>query len=207
MRASTTGVTASQRGQSGWLTAELLLCVAGKKSIAIDLKTDPMAGRIMKRLIESADVFITNMREVALTRMTFDMEDGTSFNLGYESMCSVNPRIVYGATNGFGPVGPLAEKKMFDGAAQSKGGIVSVTGHSDGPPIMPGATIGDTAGAMQLALGVMSALLARERFGVGQKVNTSSYGAQLLLQRWELTQTALTGHEMTRDDGFHPNIP
>ncbi len=100
-----------------------------------------------------------------------------------------------------------AEKRMLDGAAQARSDLASVTGYEDGPPLLTGTTLADTAGAMQLALAVMTALVARERHGVGQKVNCSSYGAQLWLQMWKITHTALTGHLLSRTGPHHPNVP
>ena len=82
-----------------------------------------------------------------------------------------------------------------------------VTGPRDGPPMLPGAIIADMAGAMQLALGVVTALLARERHGIAQKVNNSSYGAQIWLQAWEIQQAAVTGNALKRDGAHHPNLP
>ncbi len=64
----------------------------------------------------------------------------------------------------------------------------------------------DTAGAMQLALGVMTALVARERYGIGQHVQNSALGTALWLQQWELTHTAMTGAQLGRDGNHHPNI-
>ena len=61
-------------------------------------------------------------------------------------------------------------------------------------------------GAMQLALGVMTALLARERYGMGQRVHTSAYGGQLWLQQWELTHGSITGQALERVGAYHPNI-
>jgi crotonobetainyl-CoA:carnitine CoA-transferase CaiB-like acyl-CoA transferase len=119
----------------------------------------------------------------------------------------INPRLIYAVVNGFGPHGPDRTKGMVDGAGQARGGLINMTGKAGGAPIMPGAAIADMAGAMQFVLGIMTALVARERFGVGQKVQTSSYGAQLWLQTWEITQSSITGHALTRQGAHHPNVP
>ena len=71
---------------------------------------------------------------------------------------------------------------------------------------LAGAIAIDTSGAMQLALGVMTALLSRERHGIGQRVQTSALGAALWLQQWELTHVAMTGANLNRDGNHHPNI-
>jgi CoA:oxalate CoA-transferase len=69
-----------------------------------------------------------------------------------------------------------------------------------------GAAIADTAGGMQLALGIMTALLARERYGKGQKIETSAYGAQLWLQMWEIDHSSMTGHLLSKKGRHHPNV-
>lgn len=169
----------------------------GKKSITVDAHSED--GReILRRLADSADVLLTNYRESALERM----------GLGYEALRVRNPRLIYGIVNGFGPVGPDADKGMVDGAGQARGGLFSVTGLPGGSsPMMPGTVLADSAGAMQLSLGIMTALVARERHGVGQRVDVSAYGSMLWLQLWEIQHTAFTGHLLTRDGTHHPNIP
>ena len=65
--------------------------------------------------------------------------------------------------------------------------------------MIPGAIVGDTGGAMALALGIATALLARERTGAGQKVSTSAYGALLWMQSWEINHSSVTGHVLRRE--------
>jgi len=168
----------------------------GKRSVALDVKWEPGRAAI-QRLIERADVFVSNYREAALERM----------GLGYDAVRRSNPRLVYALATGFGPEGPDAGKAMVDGAGQARAGLVHVTGPRDGAPVMPGAALADTAGAMQLALGILTALVARERHGTGQRVDVSSYGAQIWLQMWELTHQSFTGYELTRQGAHHPLVP
>ena len=105
------------------------------------------------RLIDRADVFVSNYREDALARM----------GLGYDALRQRNPGLVYAIATGFGSEGPDAGKAMVDGAGQARAGLVHVTGAPDGAQLMPGAALADTAGALQLALGILTALVARER--------------------------------------------
>src|SRR5437868_11604620 len=114
---------------------------------------------VMRRLAARADVFITNYRRDALKRM----------GLTYGHLATLNPRLVYARVSGFGPFGPDADKAMLDGAAQARGGLAAISGPPDGPPMPPGAAIADHSGSMQLALGVMTALYARERTGRSQE--------------------------------------
>ena len=167
----------------------------GKRSVVLDLHAEP-APQVMHALLRTADVFISNYRAAALARMTLDLEELTERY----------PRLVVGHVNGFGPRGPDAAKAMLDGAAQARGGLVSVTGVAGDTPTPPGAAVADHAGAMQLALGCVTALVARATSGRGQLVRTSSLGAQLWLQMWELQHSFLTGTPLSRAGVHHPNI-
>jgi len=167
----------------------------GKRSVTLDVHT-PLGQEAMHRLLATADVFLTNYRASALTRMGLDLVELTERY----------PRLVVGHANGFGPRGDDAEKAMLDGAAQARGGLVSLTGMPDEAPVVPGAAVADHAGAMQLALGITTALVARAGTGRGQLVETSSLGGQLWLQMWELQHSALTGVPLSREGRHHPNI-
>ncbi len=180
----------------GTLGAQFIHSNKGKRTITIDANSDE-GHDVIYKLVAGADVFLTNYRESALERMGY----------GYDALRAIKPDLIYAAVNGFGPAGPEANKGMVDGAGMARGGLMHMTGPRDGPPVLPGAVIADMAGAMQLALGVVTALLARERHGVAQKVNTSSYGAQIWLQAWEIQQAALTGNALMRDGAHHANIP
>jgi crotonobetainyl-CoA:carnitine CoA-transferase CaiB-like acyl-CoA transferase len=167
----------------------------GKRSISLDVKTD-IGLEAVRRLIRSADVFLTNYRPQFLA----------SLGLDYEALAEAQPELIYAGVNGFGPLGPDAGRPMVEGAAQARGGLASLSGPGEGLPMPAGSTIADTAGAMQCALGVMTALVARERHGVGQKVNTSGLGGQIWLQSWELQQSIMTNRPLHRDGSHMPNI-
>ena len=167
----------------------------GKRSVSVDLKT-AIGLQVMERLLASADVFVSNYRASALTRMGLELEEVTNRH----------PRLVVGHVNGFGPKGAEADKAMLDGAAQARGGIASLSGASGEVPMPPGAAIGDHAGAMQTALACVTALCARAQTGRGQLVQTSSLGAQLWLHMWELQHSFMTGVPLTREGSHHPNL-
>jgi crotonobetainyl-CoA:carnitine CoA-transferase CaiB-like acyl-CoA transferase len=167
----------------------------GKQSVCLDVHTDTGID-VVRRLVEQADVFMTNYRAPFLKRIGLD----------YESLSTLNPNLVYAAVNGFGPLGPDADRPMVEGAVQARGGLASLCGPSDSLPMPAGATIADGAGALQFALGIVTALLAKERHGVGQEVNTSSLGTQIALQSWELQQCLLTGNALHRAGSHMPNI-
>jgi crotonobetainyl-CoA:carnitine CoA-transferase CaiB-like acyl-CoA transferase len=167
----------------------------GKRGIAVDAHSD-LGREVLRRLVEQADVFVTNYRSEALERMGLD----------YAQAAAQNPRLVYARVSGFGPVGPDAHKAMLDGAAQARGGLAAISGPPDGPPMPPGAAIADHTGSMQLALGIMTALFARERTGRGQEVNTSSLGALMWIQAWEITHSAMSDEKLRREGQHNPNI-
>ncbi len=179
----------------GVLGPQFVAVNRGKRSVCIDLHTANGA-KVIQSLLTTADVFLTNYREAALQKM----------NLGYEELHKQHPNLIYASVNGFGHKGPDADKPMLDGVAAARGGLVNHTGYPDREPTVSGAIIIDTAGAMQLALGIMTALLSRERHGAGQRVQTSALGATLWLQQWELTHVAMTGAELRRDGNHHPNL-
>ena len=167
----------------------------GKRSLSIDLTT-ALGKKALHRLLEQADVLLTNYRMPALKKLGFD----------YETLHSIYPDLIYANVNGFGPEGPDADKAMLDGAAVARGGMLSLTGKKGELPVLLGSVVGDTGGAMQLALGVLTALLARERHGGGQKVSVSGLGAQLWFQQWELTHESMTGKLLERDGQHHCNL-
>ncbi|MBX3705086.1 MAG: CoA transferase [Pseudomonadales bacterium] len=179
----------------GTLGPQFVAANRGKRSVCVDLTTAD-GQRALHALLVDADVFLTNYRRLALDRLGLD----------YPHLRERYPRLVYASVNGFGPAGPDADKAMLDGAAVARGGLAGMTGYADRTPVLPAATIGDHAGGMQLALGVVTALLARERHGVAQQVQTSALGTQMWLQQWELAHTSITGARLERAGPHHPII-
>jgi crotonobetainyl-CoA:carnitine CoA-transferase CaiB-like acyl-CoA transferase len=179
----------------GTMGPQFVAANRGKRSVCIDLNTD-FGMRALHGLLGEADVFLTNYREPALQKM----------GLGYAALHEKFPSLIYASVNGFGPQGPDADKAMLDGAAVARGGLAAMTGPADHPPALPGAIVADTAGAMQLALATVTALFARERHGVGQRVQTSALGTQLWLQQWELTHVAMTDAPISRAGSHHSNL-
>ena len=175
--------------------AQFLSVSHGKRSIALDIHTD--VGRdVLYRLVEQADIFVSNFREDSLERL----------GVGYAELSGRNERLIYAIANGFGHEGPDRNKRMTDQYAQVRSGIASVTGEPGSAKVIPGSVIGDTSGAMGLTLGLMTALAARELHGIGQRVRTSSYGVMVWMQGWELNHSSVSGTLLTRDGPHHPNV-
>ena len=140
-----------------------------KKSIAIDLKKEK--GReILYRLVEKADVFLSNMG--------IELLEG--WNLGYDKLSEINPKLVYATNTGYGRFGAV-NKPSFDMTVQALTGLMARLGEPKQPPIYLGMGSGDAYGGLMSALAIMMALHHRRRSGKGQWVDASLYGAQLYL--------------------------
>lgn len=133
-----------------------------KKSVAVDLDRDE--GRdVVLRLARRSDVLLESFRRGSLARRGLD----------YERVRAENPRIVYCTITGFGTVGPHKDRPGYDPVLQAYSGIMSLTGEPGGRPLRTGPSIVDNGTGMWAALGVVCALLARERTGRGAHVETS----------------------------------
>ena len=162
--------------------APFLALNRNKRSVVLDLKSPGDAERL-RTLVRGADVFVENSRPGVMARLGFD----------YETLSSINPRLVYASISGFGHTGPYADRPGFDLIAQGMSGVMSVTGEPDGPPVKCGVPIADLSAGLFAANGIMAALIARERTGRGQHVETSLFESALALSVWETTEYWATG--------------
>ncbi|MCY4455080.1 MAG: CaiB/BaiF CoA-transferase family protein [Chloroflexi bacterium] len=154
----------------------------GKRSIAIDLKLDE--GReLFLRLVPEFDVIVENFRPGTLERL----------GLGYERLAEVHPELVYLAISGYGQDGPMRDRPALDVVVQGAGGVMSITGEPGGPPIRPGLSLGDIAGGLFGAVGVLSALRERDQSGLGQFVDVSMLDCQLAVLENAFLRYHLTG--------------
>lgn len=163
----------------------------GKESITLDLATED--GReVLMRLAARSDALMHNFRPGVMERL----------RIGYEDVRAVNEVIVYGEATGFGSRGPDAGLPAVDIVGEARGGLISVTGEDS--PVPPGAIVCDYTGAMHIAIGVLSALLHRERTGRGQKVEGSMLGSAVAMQGWEFTHYLISGDLPGRGGRGHP---
>jgi crotonobetainyl-CoA:carnitine CoA-transferase CaiB-like acyl-CoA transferase len=154
-----------------------------KHSVCIDLKS--AAGKaVFLDLVRQADVVFDNFSVGVTARLGID----------HASLAAVNPRIVTCSVTGFGETGPHTQRPAFDQVVQAMGGGMSITGTPETGPTRSGIPIGDLGGGMFGAMGVLAALVERERTGTGQHVDISMLDAQISLLNYMATMHLLSGH-------------
>ena len=148
----------------------------GKRGITLNLKTE-QGKEVFKKLVRKADILIENNRPGVMERL----------GLGYEELSRINPRLIYGKVSGFGSTGPYADRPGYDIISQAMGGLMSVTGEKGGSPTRSGNAMGDVLGGMNLTIGILMALEARNRSGRGQVVDIALVDSVIacLEQAWQ----------------------
>lgn len=133
-----------------------------KKGVTLNLKA-PEGKELFKELVKKADVVVENYRPGVMDKL----------GLGYDELKKVNPRIIYAAVSGFGCYGPNSQRHGYDIIAQAVGGLMSISGHPGGQPTRVGSAMGDMLGGMNLTIGILMALHARQLTGRGQRVDVA----------------------------------
>jgi formyl-CoA transferase len=152
----------------GGESAYYLCCNRNKKSVTLNLK-DPVDVEKCRQLAARSDVLIENFRVGGLEEM----------GLGYDALKELNPRLVYCSITGFGQNGPYRDRLGYDFVIQAMGGLMSITGEPDRPPMKVGVALVDVSAAMFACIGILAALQARERTGEGQRVDVSLFDSQV----------------------------
>jgi crotonobetainyl-CoA:carnitine CoA-transferase CaiB-like acyl-CoA transferase len=170
-------------------------CNRSKRGIAVNLKTQE--GRdIIYKLVENSDVFVQNFRQGVAERL----------GLGYDTLHEINPMLVYGSANGYGPNGPDSHLPSFDGCGQARSGLmISASDPRAEYPNRVAQGVSDQIGGIMLCLGVVSALVARNLQGVGQKVEASHLSANMWLQGLGISMSLLNGGK--RFQSYDREIP
>jgi crotonobetainyl-CoA:carnitine CoA-transferase CaiB-like acyl-CoA transferase len=153
-----------------------------KRSIVLDLKTEEDRATFYA-LAETADVVVENGRPGVADRL----------GIGYEKLAAINPRLIYASISGFGPSGPWANRPGYDLIAQAMSGVISATGLPGHEPVKSDIPVGDLGAGLFAAYGILSAIIAREKTGVGQLITASLYEAALGLSIWETAELWGTG--------------
>ena len=158
-----------------------------KRGITLDLKK-PEGLEVFYRLAAQSDVFVQNFRKGVADRL----------GIGYAELKKHNPKIIYASANGYGPLGPEADAPSFDYLGQARSGLMMAAGEPDMPPCAITGGPADQMGAIMLAFGIVTALHARERFGVGQEVSSSLLSSMMFLQGLNLSARLVLGNAMPR---------
>jgi formyl-CoA transferase/CoA:oxalate CoA-transferase len=166
-----------------------------KKSLTLDMK-NPRSKDILERMIRQSDIIVENFRPGAADRL----------GLGYEQVKKINPKIIYCSISGFGQDGPYRELPGFDQTLQGMGGMMSITGEPDGPPMKVGVAIADISGGMFAAFGIMLALFHREKTGKGQWVDTSLLDSQIAWLTYRAGEYFASGKLPEKVGSGHPMI-
>jgi len=141
---------------------------AGKRSLALSLR-DPRGLAALLRLVDGADVFLQSLRPGLADEL----------GLGPDPLRKRNPRLVYCSVGAYGHVGPLSHEPGYDALMQAAGGLISMTGEPDRPGVRVGSSLIDQGTGTWAALGVLAALLERDRTGEGSVVDVSLYETAL----------------------------
>lgn len=153
-----------------------------KRSIALDLKSDGDR-EIFLALARTADVIVENYRPGVVGKLGID----------YDTVAKINPGIIYASISGFGQTGPWSTRPGFDLMAQAASGIMSITGHPDGPPAKSGGPLADIGCSLFAVYAILAAYIGRQTTGEGQFIDASLYEAGLSFAVWDICDYWGTG--------------
>jgi len=180
----------------GTESAYFLSANRNKRSLSLDYD-HPLGAAILDRLLATADVFLINQRNPgSLKRRGLDPE----------SVCARYPRLIYCAISGFGQSGPRSGLAGYDIIAQAQAGIMSFTGEPEGEPVRYPIAIADMACGLYSTIGILAALLAREKTGVGQALDMALFDSQLTLLINAGSNFLNAGESPQRWGNAHPSI-
>src|SRR6059058_4134092 len=168
-----------------------------KRSMTLNLKA-PEAVAAFKRMVKKADVVVENFRPDVKRRLGID----------YPQLRKINPKLVYASISGFGQTGPYADRPGFDQIAQGMGGLMSITGLPGQGPVRVGIPIADLTAGIFCSLGILLALIERQRSGAGQWVQTSLLQAQIFMLDFQAARWLTEGEVPKQAGNNHPtSIP
>ena len=188
-------ITIEQPGREGVIEGDrnnpdFLNLHRNKRSITVD----PEGVAILKRLVVKADVVVENYRP------------GVKFRLGidYDTLKAVNPRLIYASISGFGQTGPYRDRPGFDQVAQGMGGFMWITGLPGQGPVRAGIPIADLTAGIFAAMGILLALLEREKSGEGQWVQSSLLAAQIAMLDFQAARWLIASDVPRQAGNDHP---
>src|SRR4249919_2787235 len=164
-----------------------------KRSMTLNLKSKEGLAAF-KRMVKKADVVVENFRPDVKRRLGID----------YKSLSKINPKLVYASISGFGQTGPYADRPGFDQIAQGMGGLMSITGLPGQGPVRVGIAVADLCAGLFAALGILTALLEREKSGKGQQIETSLLQAQIFMLDFQAARWLMAGEVPKQAGNNHP---
>jgi len=167
----------------------------GKRSIELDFEHE-QDRRIVRKLAARSDVLIENFKVGGLAK----------FGLDYASLSKENPRLIYCSVTGFGQTGPSATRAGYDLMAQGMGGIMDLTGTPDGEPQRAGVPVADIFTGIYSVIGILAALIERDRTGRGCLVDTALLDSQVGVLANQALNYLVSGKVPERLGNAHPNI-
>jgi crotonobetainyl-CoA:carnitine CoA-transferase CaiB-like acyl-CoA transferase len=177
--------------------AAYLMMNRNKRGVVLDLKTEG-GKKVLRQLVQSADVLVENFGPGVMERLGF----------GYEDLKKNNPALIYCSLSGFGRTGPYKDRRGFDLVAQAMSGIMSFTGEPGGAPAKCGPPLSDITAGILAAMGILAAYAHRLKTGEGQWVETSLFEAALVQTYWQSAIALATGVAPQAMGSAHPlNAP
>jgi formyl-CoA transferase len=167
----------------------------GKRSVAIDLK-DPGEREFVEALMRWADVLVENFRPGVMDRL----------GLSDDRLAELNPRLIRLSISGFGEKGPDRDRVGYDQILQAEGGVMSLTGTAASRAVKVGVPIADISAALFGLIGVLGALVERERSGLGQRVSTSLLAGQVGIHTFQATRYLIAGQVPGVSGNHHPTV-
>lgn len=166
-----------------------------KRSITLDLRKEE-GKAVFRTLVADADVMLEN----------FALGTMDEWGLGYEALSKLNPKLVYASITGFGQTGPYSTRTAFDAVAQAMGGMMSLTGYPDSPPLRVGASLGDINAGVFTVTGILAALVQRGRTGKGQRLDISMHDCIFAILENALVRYTVGGQSPGRMGSRHASV-
>lgn len=166
-----------------------------KRSVTLDLRHED-GQDLFARLAAEADVVVENFRPGTLER----------WNLGWDRLHEINPRLVLVRVSGYGQTGPYSSRAGYGSIGEAMGGLRHITGEPDRPPSRTGISIGDSLAAMHATIGALAALRHRDATGEGQVVDSAIYEAVLAMTESMVTEWDVAGYQRERTGAVLPNV-
>jgi crotonobetainyl-CoA:carnitine CoA-transferase CaiB-like acyl-CoA transferase len=182
-------------GCESGVSAYFLSANRGKHSIAVNI-ADPRGQALVQELAAQADVVVENFKPGDLAR----------YDLDAVALRAANPRLIYCSITGFGQTGPNARRAGYDFLVQGEGGLMSLTGMADGPPLKAGVGIADLICGMYAAVGILAAVVSRRETGVGQHIDLALMDAQVAMLANQGVGFLVNGQSPPRRGNDHPTI-